>query len=141
MSVVEHQMLNYEKVISYTTTVELVKIPDLIKGIINNTDALGLQVCGKVIVAIKEDGYEFIIPVDKEICGCGSYEYKPQFKLTNALRMRHCGPFVNICDSLTELNKVIHARKLCAITEPYVVAYDIDLSVYDIYIGISENIL
>ncbi len=84
---------------------------------------------------------EFIIPINDSFPSNQHYRYKAKFKLVNAVRARHYGSFLNIGDKVEELYAYIAARSLQAITQPYFIVRDIQNGIFDVYIGISENVL
>lgn len=139
--VVEHQTISAEQILSYCTDVNDDKIPQMLKSIKENISVLGFQICGNIIVAKHNDFTEFIIPVDKEFESTDDYEFKKRIKLVNAVRLRHYDSFCSIQKSLVELNSYISQNNLLPITSPYIVERTDSDRVYDVYIGISENIV
>ena len=69
------------------------------------------------------------------------YRYKPEFKLVNAIRTRHYGSFDSIQNKVEELKKYIQDQSFLPATPPYFIVQDIKNNIYDVYIGINENIL
>ena len=139
--VIEHQMLNHEYILSYQTKVDNKIIPDMLKSMKENISVIGLETCGNIIIT-KHDGItEFLIPVDRKFEGNQHYVFKPGFKLVNAARQRYYGSFDNIDTGLKELNSYIFENSLTPITNFYIMEVDLDNNVYDIFIGISENVL
>ena len=139
--VIEHQMLNYEYVLSYQTKVNDKIIPEMIKSIKENISVINLKICGNIIITKRNDITEFLIPVDRKFEGNQHYMFKPGFKLVNAVRHRYYGSFCDIDTGLKELNSYISENSLTPITNSYIMEVDPDNSVYDIFIGISENVL
>lgn len=82
-----------------------------------------------------------MIPVDKRFVSNKHYRCKPEFKLVNAIRTRHYGSFDSIQDEVEELKKYIQDHSLLPATPPYFIVQDIKNKIYDVYIGINENIL
>ena len=138
--VIEHQTLKAEKLLSHCANVSDDFVPQMLKWIRDNISVLKFQICGDIIV-LKQNGYlVFFIPIDKEFDSNEHYSFKELIKLVNAARLRHYGSFGKIQSSLDELNDYITQKKLTPITEPYIVERDHMDNVYDIYIGISENV-
>lgn len=139
--VVEHQTISVKQILSYCTDVNNDKIPQMLKAIKSNISVLGFQICGNIIVAKHNSFTEFLIPVDREFESTDEYEFKKEIRLVNAVRLRHYGSFCSIQKSLAEVNSFISQNKLFSITSPYIVERTDSDRAYDIYIGISENIV
>ena len=139
MTVVEHQMLMYNNVLSYRTEIEFHMIPKMIVAIENNISVLGLSVTDNVLLSLSNKEIEFIIPVDGIYESNQYFEFKQRFRLVNAVRARHYGPFTDIQSSLNELHSFIKENSLASITNPYIRVRDTEQGVYDIYIGVSGN--
>lgn len=139
--VVEHQTISAEQILSYCTDVNDDRIPQMLKSIKENMSVLGFRVCGNIIVAKHSSFTEFLIPVDREFESTDDYKFKKIVRLVNAARLRHYGSFCNIQKSLIELNSYISKNKLCSVTSPYIVELTDSDGAYDIYIGISENLV
>ena len=134
-------MLSHEYVLSYQTTVDDKMIPNMLSSIKENISVIDLKICGNIIITKHDEITEFLIPVDRKFKGNQHYVFKPGFKLVNAVRQRYYGSFDNIDTGLKELNSYIFEHSLVPITDPYIMDVDSDNSVYDIFIGISENVL
>lgn len=141
MQVIEHQYLHYKNVLVYETEVDPEIISGIVKGIPNSLSVLGLQLHGKIIMTYKGNCMEFIIPVNESFPSNRHYQFKTEFKLVNAVRSRHYGSFLNIGDKVEELYTYIAERSLQSITQPYFIVRDIQNGIFDVYIGISENVL
>lgn len=141
MPVIEHQALIYYHVLSYETIVDEKQIPEMISSMKNNISVIDLQLCGNIIITKKGLKTEFIIPVDREFKSNAYYNYKPIFKLVNAIRIRHYGDFSSIYKSLQELKEYVYLNNLTAVTNPYYVDKNIENGIIDVYVGISENVL
>lgn len=139
--VIEHQTLTAEKVLSHCTDVSDDLVPLMLKGIKENISVLEFNICGDIIVSKQNGGVEFLIPIDREFRSNGNYSFKERVMLVNAARIRHYGSFCTIRKSLTELNDYIAEKSLTPITAPYIVERDNSDNAYDIYIGISENVV
>lgn len=138
---VEHQMLSHEYVLSYQTTVDDKMIPNMLSSIKENISVIDLKICGNIIITKHDETTEFLVPVDRKFEGNQHYVFKPGFKLVNAVRQRYYGNLDEIDTGLKELNSYIFENSLVPITDPYIMDVDSDNSVYDIFIGISENVL
>ena len=64
-----------------------------------------------------------------------------EVKLVNAVRARHYGSFLSIENKVEELHTYIAEHSLLPITQPYFIVQDIQNDIFDVYIGISENVL
>lgn len=139
--VIEHQTLKAEKVLSHCADVSDDLVPQMLKGIKENISVLKFDICGDIIVAKRNGGTEFLVPINREFRSNEHYSFKERVLLVNAARLRHYGSFGTICKSLAELNDYIEKKSLTPITAPYIVERDLSDNAYDIYIGISENIV
>lgn len=140
-TVVEHQLLEFEKLLSYRCKAETGEVPHLISAIKGNIDALDLKICGPVIIGMHLNETEFIIPVDRAVSSGKYFSYKAQFKLTNAVRQRHYGTYDRIDESIAALRKYISDNSLNPDSNPYILVKNPDREVFDIFVGISENVL
>lgn len=134
-------MLSYDYVLSYQTKVDDKMIPNMLSSIRKNISVIDLEICGNIILTKRNGTTEFLIPVDRRFEGSQHYVFKPGFKLVNAVRQRYYGSFDNIDTGLKELNSYISEHSLTPITLPYIMEIDSDNGVYDIFIGMSENVL
>ena len=141
MSIVEHQFLSFKNVLSYTSVVDETAVNDFAKSVEDNLCVLGLQQSGKILLTHKSPFTEFIIPVDKSFKSNEHFEFKSEFKLVNAVRARHYGNFENIYKAVRELMDYINKNSLTPVTSPYYSIQDTQSNIFDIYIGISENVL
>ena len=142
MNIVKHQMIEYENIISYRCKTEDSEIPSMVQSIIRNIDVLDLNVCAPIIIGVHTAETEFIIPVDRAVKSSeGYYAYRPVFKLTNAARLRHYGSFRKIPDSIAALKTYLSDNSLVSDTDPYISVKNLEKNVYDVFIGVSENIL
>ncbi len=116
-------------------------VPQMLRGIKENISVLKFDICGDIIVAKRNDGTEFLVPINREFLSNEHYSFKERVMLVNAARLRHYGSFGTIRKSIAELNNYIEKKSLTPITAPYIVERDSSDNAYDIYIGISENIV
>jgi hypothetical protein len=91
---------------------------------------------------------EVLIPLDKPFDPPEGCTLKPEFRLTNAVKVRHVGNPALMQASAAEINAYIQERKLTPITVGYNVTVvepksqaEIDQMIVDIYVGVSPNIL
>ena len=141
MQVIEHQYLHYQKVLACRVQLDAGCVADFLQRLPENLSILNLKQTGKVIFTMDDSFAVFNIPVDKPFQGNLYYQYKPEFKLVNAVRARHYGSFDEIENKVMELRQYIADRSLHSVTQPYFVAQDIVNDVYDIWVGIDENVL
>lgn len=141
MQVIEHQYLQYKNVLTFKTKIDNTPISDFINRISENINVLNLKQNGKIVFTQKSSYTEFIIPIDREIVSNEFYKFKSVFKFVNALRIRHYGSFEKIGNKVEILNKYIKLHSLYPITQPYFIVQDCENEIYDVYIGISENVL
>ncbi|MCM1508667.1 MAG: hypothetical protein NC177_16290 [Ruminococcus flavefaciens] len=107
----------------------------------DNLSVLKLKQTGKAIFTVVDSFVEFNIPVDTVFQDNSHFQYKPEFKLVNAVRARHYGSFDDIKKRVIELNQYIENASLNSVTQPYFIAQDVVNGVYDVWIGIDENVL
>lgn len=139
--VIEHQMLKYDNVASVHIEADDKMIPYIVSSIPQNISAVDLRVCGNIIISRHGSDTELLIPVDRAFECTKHYAFKPRFKLVNALRSRCYGGLGGIGTVVDELRGYITERLLCPVTEPFIEVKDAENGVYDVYIGISENVL
>ena len=120
MAVIEHQILEYEKLLSYKCVAENEKIPFMIKSIMTNIDALDLKISGSIILGKHLNEVEFLIPIDRTIGSSKHFSYKAVFKLMNAVRQRHYGSYEKIDESIAMLRQYISDHFLTPVTSPYI---------------------
>ena len=152
MEVIENQYISVKNVLSYLTRVASKSLGDFIFHIYRSIEVLDLKVEGKIMFSvigthsIPEDtamDIEVLVPVDRAFESTGKYVYKPEFKLENALSIRHYGSYVDLMKTHKLLNDYLAEKKLKAITNTYFVIErnsDND-SIVNLYLGISGNIL
>ena len=141
MNVVNHQMIEYNNLISYRCRTEYEEIPNYVHFIEMNVDALEVRICGPIIIGRHKNDTEFLIPVSGSVIKSNSFICKSVFRLTSALMFRHYGSYTNIESSIGMLKRYISDNSLVAITNPYIVVKSLEREVFDIYIGLSENVL
>lgn len=137
----EHQILEYENVIIYECSSEKDKMLYSLDFISKNIDALDVKINGSIIIGCHSDKTEIIIPIDKKVCSSKIYSYKNTFKLVNAVRQRYYGAYEDIENAVETLKSYIVNNNLTSITDPYISVKSTERCVYDVFIGISENVL
>lgn len=133
--------MEYKNVLIYECSGEKNMISYLLNFINENIDALDVKINGSIIIGCHSDKTEIIIPIDKKICSSKVYSYKNTFKLVNAVRQRYYGSYDNIGNSIESLKSYISNNNLISITDPYISVKSAERDVYDVFIGISENVL
>lgn len=141
MQVIEHQYLYYQNVLACRLQLDSGCVSDFLQRVSENLSVLNLKQTGKTIFTMDDPFVEFNIPVDQPFQGNLHYQYKPEFKLVNAVRARHYGSLDDIENKVMELKQYIAKHSLNPVTQPYFVAQDAVNGVYDIWIGIDENVL
>lgn len=141
MQVIQHQYLHFKNLLTFETDLDYAAIPDFTKGIADSLNVLNLKQNGCVIIKINKDNVQFIIPVDKKFKSCEHYKYKEEIKIVNAVRVRHYGNFKGIKKTAESLSDYIIQNSMQAVTQPYYTVNEFQNDVYDVYIGISENVL
>ncbi len=141
MQVIEHQYLHYRNVLVFEVQMNTATIAECLSGIADSLNVLGLQPNGKTIFTCRDSVFEFVVPVGRTISSCQYYRFKPEFKLVNAVRARHYGSFSCIEDKVKKLFEYLAEHSLSPVTQPYYVARCLESEIYDIYIGINENVL
>ncbi len=141
MQVIEHQYLHYQNVLACKMQLDSGCVADFLLKLPDNLSVLNLKQTGKAIFSMDDSFVEFNIPVDKCFQGNSHFQYKPEFKLVNAVRARHYGSFDSMKKKVEELNQYIAKNSLHSVTQPYFIAQDMVNGVYDIWIGINENVL
>lgn len=91
---------------------------------------------------------EILVPLNKEIPVPSGYVWKPQFLLTNAVKLHHVGNPAMLQNSVNELNAYITQHRLVPITSGYNVTVkeaktplELDTMEIDVYVGVSPNVL
>lgn len=141
MQVFEHQYLHFRNLLTFETDLDYSAIPNFAKGIADSLNVLNLRQNGCIILKFNKDRIQFIIPVDKKFRSCEHYSYKDEIKIVNAMRVRHYGDFKEIKKTTDSLSNYIVQNSMQAITQPYYTVNEFHNDVYDVYIGISENVL
>lgn len=141
MQVIEHQYLHYQNVLACKVQLDSGCVTDFLMKLSDNLSVLNLKQTGKAIFTVVDSFVEFNIPVDTVFQDNSHFQYKPEFKLVNAVRARHYGSFDDIEKRVMELNQYIENASLNSVTQPYFIARDVANGVYDILIGIDENVL
>ena len=141
MRVIEHQYLHYRNVLVCKMPFDTSLITDFLNKISENLSVIDLNLNGKIVMTSDSSNMEFNIPVNKSFFGNSHYQYKSEFKLVNAIRARHYGSLDNIEETIIELNEYIQENSLVPITNPYFIVQSIEHDIYDVLIGISENVL
>lgn len=141
MQIIEHQYLHYKNLLIFESDIDYATIPDYSNSIATSLDVLDLKQMGNIIFKIESETIQFIIPVNRRFINCKHYKFKEEFKIVNAIRARHYGDIKKIYKVVDSLSEYIQKRSMVAITPPYYSVNEIYRDVYDVYIGLSENVL
>ncbi len=150
MQILKNQMLSRNNLVICRKDVENADIFKFIKYASDNIHALDLEVNDNIIFtrhsSDKGQITEMMIPVRGEVTHFGEFEYKPCFKLINAVTIRHEGGLGRIGSTEQKLRNYINESHLEPVTSPYYVIVRGDEQcaedcIIDIYIGINYNIL
>lgn len=151
MQIIENQTLIFHDLLSYRTRVSLGELPEMIKYITDNLDALNITAVNRIIFTLTGDSdkdgrrdAEILIPIGKELESCSEFSFKPEFRLINAISVRHEGSSALAEATARRLAEHIDFKGYTAITRPYyrVIRMDPDHDcIFDIYVGIEYNIL
>lgn len=96
--------------------------------------------------AIPEDtamDIEVLVPVDGAFESNSKYVYKPEFRLENALSVRHYGSYGDLPKTQKRLNNYLAQMGLKAITNTYFVIdkNSDNNNIVSLYVGINGNVL
>lgn len=153
MQIIEHQDIHLSNLISYSKQIKHSDILKLIRYISDNLHTLDLNQSDRILFTEngqnKEDDIvnaEILIPVTGTVVKCNEFQYKPIFRLVNAISIRHEGSLTQLSETENILEDFIRNKKYEPITPPYyvIIRNDGDSSVnciIDIYIGINYNLL
>jgi len=141
MRVIEHQYLHYRNVLVCKIQLNTNSVTDFLKKIPENLSVLNLNLNGKILMTYDNSNMEFNIPVNKSFLENSHYQYKAEIKLVNAVRARHYGSLEKVEETIMELNRYIQKNSLVPITSPYFMEQSVENDIYDVFIGISENVL
>lgn len=152
MEVIENQYISVKNVLSYLTRIASKSLGDFISHIHRSVEVLDLKVEGKIMLSvlgthsISEDtvmDIEVLVPVDRAFESNSKYVCKPEFKLANALSVKHYGSYSDLLKTHKLLNDYRTEKKLKAITNTYFVIEKNsgNDSIVSLYVGISGNIL
>lgn len=152
MSLLEHQYIEFENVLSYKTRVDMNRLEKLISYIERNTDALGLTISGNIMFTVPEVielsdrrilGIEILIPVDKAFESREQYIYKPMFRLVKAVSIRFgdISEFDEVNDKLMRYLKKNHFSAASGVY--YIIDCECqELSrVYDALVSVNDNMV
>ena len=152
--IIDHQHIEFENALSYTTKVEVNKLPALLGYIVQNTDALGLEITGNIVFSIT--GFheftdkcvldiEILIPVNKAFLSSERYGFKPRFRLANAVTYRIDSSIHELIDARIRLLEYLIGNNLNAVSNIYYIVSFFDRSTeieyYVAAVSVNENIL
>lgn len=148
MQIIEHQNIQLSNLLSYNTKVKHSDILKLTKYISDNLHVLDLTKNDNIIFAEKEHendemvDVEILVPVKGKVEECSEYDYKPIFKLSNAVIIRHEGSLKDLPITESLLNDFIKEHDFQPSAGPYYIVVrngsnDSDDCIIDICIGIG----
>ncbi len=152
MNITEGNKLEMDNVLSYrkklTESEMIVAVNDMLAFI----GKIGAKTTGPVVKATYTMSkgvadIEILIPIDRKPLISGDYEYKPVFRLKNALKMEYTGIASEYPAAVHQLTDYMLKKKLTPITVGYSIENNTakhsenDCLTIETYIGISENIL
>lgn len=155
MEILEGQTLEMSNVLSYRakmTQADLMQKSLEIEKVISDRQARHNGPTVTSTFSIESDtsdpvmDVEILVPLDRTILPPSGYVWKPTFRLTNALMIRHIGHPSGLQATANELNRYIIEHKLIPITGGYNVTIrdakapqELDQMEVNIYVGISPN--
>lgn len=129
-------------------------LPALLGYIVQNTDALGLEITGNIVFTIT--GFheftdkcvldiEILIPVNKAFLSSERYGSKPRFRLANAVIYRIDSSIHELIDVRIRLLEYLIGNNLNAVSNIYYIVSFFDRSTeieyYVAAVSVNENIL
>ena len=150
LQIIEHQNIQLNNLIIYHTKVKHSDILKLTQYISDNLHVLNLKKNDNIIFAEKSHiddeivNVDFLIPVKGEIKECNEFDYKPIFKLNNAVIIRHEGNWNELQNTENLLHDFIKKNNFKAITSTYYVVVRTGNSnsedcIIDIFIGVDTD--
>lgn len=125
MQIIEHQNIQLNNLISYHTKVNQSDILKLTQYISDNLHVLDLKKNDNIIFAEKKLSndetvdVEILIPVKGIVKKCNEFDYKPIFKLNNAVIIRHEGNWNELQNTENLLHDFIKKNNFKVITSTY----------------------
>ncbi len=157
MTIIEHQTLEMNNVMSYRGKMTQTEIAEKSKEIEQLMKAAGANKTAPVATttfAVEQSArglvmdIEILVPMDKSFTLPSGYVWKSKFLLTNAVMIHYVGNPAGLNSVANELNSYIASNKLVPITTGYSVTVkeaktpsEIDAMEVEIYVGINPNIL
>lgn len=150
LQIIEHQNIQLNNLIIYHTKVKHSDILKLTQYISDNLHVLNLKKNDNIIFAEKSHiddeivNVEILIPVIGNIQKCNEFDYKPIFKLNNAVIIRHEGNWNELQNTENLLHDFIKKNNFKAITSTYYVVVRTGNSnsedcIIDIFIGVDTD--
>lgn len=149
MQILEHQSLCLRNLISCQMNLTPEKLPSMLQYVLKNASGIGITPSNRILVTEhpnESENFEILIPIQSKVAHCDSYTYKEQFKLFNAVLIRHEGDFSILERTKQRLLEYITEKKYQAISEPYYSIVRLSPKnpkscIIDIYVSISLNVL
>lgn len=153
MEIIENQTFEMCNVLSFRGKATQNELEEKIKEIERIIEKAGAEKTGPYVTTFSVDAYskppimgvEILVPLNCEIEPPNNYFFKHNFKLSNALKVRHCGGIETINSTLQVLIQYIQEHSLMAVTSAY---YVLDTTNsknqpsemgMTIYVGVSRN--
>ncbi len=154
MSVTTNEKYKMQNVISYREKMTNERLNEVMKTLNSFITENKLNKNGCITTttyAIESSGImdiEIFCPVDRECSVPDGFNFKPIFRLSNALKTTHTGNPATLQTSVNELMEYMKNNNLTPITSLYNVTVkeattplEIDTMVVDLYLGVTDNIL
>lgn len=152
MNITEGNLYEMNNVLSYRRKLTELEMKIAIKDMQTFIEKIGAKPTGPVVRASFQmtngvADVELMIPIDRVPTVFGNYDFKPVFRLKNALRLEYNGNYSDYPDAVKQLSDYMLNNKLIPTTVGYTIEKNMsDKSVKkmyyaDTYVGISENIL
>ena len=153
MFILRNQILIHSNLLSCTVAIKNNNICAALANIRKKVIDLDLKICDWIIATTKAGNtefddnspeMEFLIPIDRQIESFENFIFKPQFKLINAVKIRHEGEINSVKQSEILLKEYIKKHNLEPITGHYysyiqALEDSPESSIIDIYVGINMN--
>lgn len=149
--------LEMKNVISYRGKIYQQQMINITKEMNEIAEKNGAKKIGPIVTStysVENNGLQTMMDVEiqfslsKQIEVPNNYKFKPLFRISNAVRIRHCGNPALLQQSANKLMMYIKENKLTPITTGYNVTVQEQTSpdnandmIIDMYVGVTDNIL
>ncbi|MDE6426547.1 MAG: hypothetical protein K2K89_10515 [Ruminococcus sp.] len=152
MNITEGTSLEMDNVLSCRKKLTEYEMKLAVDNMLGFIEKVGAKTVGPVVKATYQltNGIadtEILIPIDRKPLIHGDYEFKPVFRLKNALKLEYTGKYTEYPTAVKKYTDYILSKKLVPITAGYSIEKKFqdktgeDLFSITTYVGISENIL